>query len=619
MPQPEKSSVTTWPDEIRRASCGLFEMLHQSETIQEARNRVYVYLNDRERELSGALNGAIHPLERSNARQCIRILKSIISVRNESIAGFSTLVHLWRFVRGEDMSEAGETIAEGFVLEFVHLFKGIEGNSGISRGWLGRAMDEAGATNVDFGRIDGRRAGVARSHYLDQLSNQVLAHVNRHPIGLDPEMIEKRQQNKQRIIDFFDATPQHWASYAWQLGHIFKGEHALPQLEQLIPMTDAEREAIQLCVEHNIPFGITPYYLSLFDFDSADRREDAQVRAQVIPPMYYVRRMIDHMQDREQAFDFMREHDTSPVDLVTRRYAGVAILKAFDTCPQICVYCQRNWSITGPMEPGALPCTDKLDAALEWFAERTNIREVLVTGGDPFFISDQRIGYIMKRLAAMEHITSIRWGTRSPVVMPMRITDQLAGILGRYVEPGRRTVTVVTHIQSAAEITPAVAEVVYRLRTHGLSVYNQQVFTLHTSRRFQTVANRVTMKKIGVDPYYTFYPKGKEETRDYRIPLARILQERKEEARLLPGTFRTDEPVFNVPRLGKNHIRAQQDRELVGIRPDGRRVYLWHPWEKGIVPVQPWRYVDASIHRYLSEIEKLGENPAQYASIWYYY
>jgi lysine 2,3-aminomutase len=150
-------------------------------------------------------------------------------------------------------------------------------------------------------------------------------------------------------------------------------------------------------------------------------------------------------------------------------------------------------------------------------------------------------------------------------------------------------------------------------------VYNQQVFTLHTSRRFQTVANRVTMKKIGVDPYYTFYPKGKEETRDYRIPLARILQERKEEARLLPGTFRTDEPVFNVPRLGKNHIRAQQDRELVGIRPDGRRVYLWHPWEKGIVPVQPWRYVDSSIRRYLSEIEKLGENPAQYASIWYYY
>jgi lysine 2,3-aminomutase len=127
------------------------------------------------------------------------------------------------------------------------------------------------------------------------------------------------------------------------------------------------------------------------------------------------------------------------------------------------------------------------------------------------------------------------------------------------------------------------------------------------------------MKRVGVDPYYTFYPKGKEETSDYTVPLARVLQERKEEARLLPGVFRTDEPVFNVPRLGKNHVRATQDRELVAIRPDGRRVYLWHPWEKGITPMQPWLYVDSPIYHYLQDLEQLGEDPADYASIWYYY
>ena len=163
------------------------------------------------------------------------------------------------------------------------------------------------------------------------------------------------------------------------------------------------------------------------------------------------------------------------------------------------------------------------------------------------------------------------------------------------------------------------ASAVHRLRRQGLQVYNQQVFTLHTSRRFQTVATRMALKKIGVDPYYTFYPKGKEETSHYTTPLARILQERKEEARLLPGSFRTDEPVFNVPRLGKNHVRASQDRELIGIRPDGRRVYLWHPWEKGIIPTQPWLYVDNSIQRYLQDLERMGEDPADYESIWYYY
>jgi lysine 2,3-aminomutase len=271
------------------------------------------------------------------------------------------------------------------------------------------------------------------------------------------------------------------------------------------------------------------------------------------------------------------------------------------------------------MEAGALPPTEKLDEALDWFAEHRHLRDVLITGGDPFFLSDRRIEYMLERLAAMKHIINIRWGTRAPVTMPMRITDKLADRLGRYVEPGRRNVGVVTHIESAAEVTPELAAAVHRLRCRGIYVYNQQVFTLHTSLRFQTVANRIAMKKVGVDPYYTFYPKGKEETSDYTTPLARLLQERKEEARLLPGSFRTDEPVFNVPRLGKNHVRAWQDRELIAIHPDGRRVYRWHPWEKGITPMKPWLYSDNSIHDYLQDLERLGEDPADYASIWYYY
>jgi len=76
--------------------------------------------------------------------------------------------------------------------------------------------------------------------------------------------------------------------------------------------------------------------------------------------------------------------------------------------------------------------------------------------------------------------------------------------------------------------------------------------------------------------------------------------------------------VFNVPGLGKNHLRARQDRELIGVRPDGRRVYLFHPWEKGIAPVAPWPYVDASIWEYLNRLESIGEDREDYESIWYY-
>lgn len=175
-----------------------------------------------------------------------------------------------------------------------------------------------------------------------------------------------------------------------------------------------------------------------------------------------------------------------------------------------------------------------------------------------------------------------------------------------------------THVQSAYEVTPELAAAVDRLRRRGIRTYNQQVFTVETSRRFQTAANRVALKRVGIDPYYTFYTKGKEEHRDYLVPVARLLQERKEEARLLPGVFRTDESVFNVPGLGKNHLRARQDREWIAVRSDGRRVYLFHPWEKGIAPAAPWPYTDVSISEYLDHLARLGEDPGDYESIWDY-
>jgi lysine 2,3-aminomutase len=616
VPSSVEDSKLRLMEEFRQVAPSIYRLLQDSSSVEAACENLYIYLNNQEKDLYGA-DGDLHPLEHATARECIKVLKTLIAPRNEAQVGFSTLDYVWQLAKDSD--SASRQVDEGFILEFVHLFKGLHGRSGLARGWLGPVLAGDGIEVVDFGQIEGRAAGVARSDFLDQVAERVWALVARHPTGLDPDLIARRGQNKERILDFFDATPLHWDNYAWQLGHIFKGPEALPRLEQLIPMTDEEKEAIRLCVEYGIPFGITPYYLSLFDFNSADRHEDAQVRSQVIPPMHYVKRMIEHQDDREYYFDFMGEHDTSPIDLVTRRYASIAILKGYDTCPQICVYCQRNWEITGPMEAGALPPKEKLDAALDWFASHTSLRDVLITGGDPFFLRDQRIEYMMDRLAAMDHLVNIRWGTRAPVTVPMRITDELAELLGRYVEPGQRNVGVVTHIESAAEVTPEMADAVYRLRQHGLYVYNQQVLTLHTSRRFQTVANRIAMKKIGVDPYYTFYPKGKEETSDYTTPLARVLQERKEEARLLPGSFRTDEPVFNVPRLGKNHVRAWQDRELIAIRPDGRRVYFWHPWEKGITPMVPWIYTDNSIYKYLQDLEQLGEDPQDYESMWYYY
>ncbi|HMM61346.1 MAG TPA: KamA family radical SAM protein, partial [Candidatus Rifleibacterium sp.] len=99
----------------------------------------------------------------------------------------------------------------------------------------------------------------------------------------------------------------------------------------------------------------------------------------------------------------------------------------------------------------------------------------------------------------------------------------------------------------------------------------------------------------------------------------RLQQEAKEEARLLPGLSRTDEPVYNVPGLGKNYLRAEQNHLLLTILPDGRRVYEFHPWEKFIANSESYLHRDIPILDYLKKLEALGEKASDYRSIYYYF
>ncbi|HCK99105.1 MAG TPA: KamA family radical SAM protein, partial [Candidatus Marinimicrobia bacterium] len=294
-------------------------------------------------------------------------------------------------------------------------------------------------------------------------------------------------------------------------------------------------------------------------------------------------------------------------------------IKPFNTCAQICVYCQRNWEITQVLDPHATPKVNALETALKWFEDHPAIRDVLITGGDPLIMSDTKLDYILSRIAGMDHVQRIRIGTRTPVVLPQRFTDQLVDILDRYHIFGKREIVIVTHFEHVWEITPEAVSAIEKIRKKGIGVYNQAVFTFENSRRFELVALRRLLRLTGVDPYYTFNAKGKDETRDYRVPIARLLQERKEEARLMPGMDRTDEPVFNVPRLGKNHLRAGQDRQILTILPDGRRVYEFLPWEKNIMLVPTYIHTDVSIFDYLRMLKHRGENIDDYSTIWYYY
>ncbi|MFQ6104932.1 MAG: KamA family radical SAM protein, partial [Candidatus Glassbacteria bacterium] len=498
----------------------------------------------------------------------------------------------------------------GFLFEFIHLFAGIIGNS-----YIYREEERLRRGKEEFHELKGREAGIFRSDQLDDLAAYIGKYFKKYPSGLEKDVSTWRKRNRKRILEYFGGSEEDWEDYKWHLKNVIRDAKTL---KELVEITPDQEESINLAISHRIPFGITPYYLSLMD-RKMSLGYDHAIRAQVIPPLHYVREVIKHKEDRGQTLDFMGEHDTSPHDLITRRYPMVAILKPFNTCSQICVYCQRNWELDSVLDEHAEMGKKRIDEALDWFAEHPTVSDVLVTGGDPAIMTDERLDHIFGRLAEMNHVQRIRLGTRTPVVLPMRINKGFAGVLKKYHKPGIREFCVVTHFEHPYEISHDSLKAIERIKKLGISVYNQEVFTLENSRRFETAKLRRDLRLIGVDPYYTFNMKGKDETRNYHVPIARLMQERKEEARLLPGIDRTDEPVFNVPRLGKNHLMRWQDHRLVMIRPDGSRVYEFHPWEKNIQQASTYLYTDVPILEFLVEMERRGEDKQEYRTIWYYF
>jgi lysine 2,3-aminomutase len=561
----------------------------------------------RERALRLRVDNSMHseaPWNRSavRIRDCTRAFWTLISARSDQLTGFSVTEALWDLARGVKRSDLGP----GFFAELIHIVWALEG----------RTVDPPlYAEESSAGELSGREAATVRSEELDQLWNVVQARMDRYGHGLTDEAISRRVARREELLAALGGSRADWTRWEWQLEHVCRTAESL---DGLIALTDDEQRNISKTCRSRIPFGVTPFYLSLMDGQGSER--DRAIRAQVFPPRRYVDKMVAHRDRRDEAFDFMGENDTSPIDLVTRRYPGIVILKPYNTCPQVCVYCQRNWEIDEVLAPDAMAPWDKIEQAIAWIGDHPAIHEVLITGGDPFLLADDELKRLLDMIAALPTIRRIRIGTRTPVTLPMRITDELVELLGSYRRTTRREVCVVTHVQHPYEVNPEMAAACERLRMQGIPIYNQLVYTFYVSRRFEAALLKRLMRRVGIDPYYTFLPKGKAETDDYRVPLSRLLQEEAEEARLMPGVTRTDEAVYNVPRLGKNYLRATQHRDLLTIKPDGTRIYEFHPWEKNIVSQQSYVGEVVPILDYLVRLaDETGDDPRDYESIWYYF
>ena len=204
--------------------------------------------------LVGTFNNGppIPPLEWVLARDAIIAFRTMLSARSEKLAGYSMLEYLNGLLHKERLGDI-EKPSSGFLAELEHLFRGITGKTGVY-------PDKIPA----FLKYEGIRAAKLRSADLSRMGRTAQEFLNRYACGLDDEVVRVRSKNKTRILKYFGATEFEWEKWRWHTRHIIRDADVL---KDLVNLTDEQYKAVQFARKHKIPFGITPYYLSLLDYE----------------------------------------------------------------------------------------------------------------------------------------------------------------------------------------------------------------------------------------------------------------------------------------------------------------------------------------------------------------
>ncbi|NLW12252.1 MAG: KamA family radical SAM protein, partial [Clostridiaceae bacterium] len=243
-------------------------------------------------------------------------------------------------------------------------------------------------------------------------------------------MIRNRMQGNK----FTTASLDKWHDWHWQMRHAVKD---IGMVEKIFDRTfePEMRSKIEQTLE-KFPMSITPYYLSLVD---ADDLENDPVFKQAFPD---VREL--HISSHDMN-DPLAEDRDSPVPGLTHRYPDRVLLHVSNTCAMYCRHCTRKRKVG---DRDNIPCRDQILAGIEYIRNNPAIRDVLLSGGDPFMLSDEYIDWILAEVTAIEHVEVVRIGTRTPVVLPYRITDELVAVLEKY-----ESLWINTHFNHPRELT----------------------------------------------------------------------------------------------------------------------------------------------------------------------
>jgi len=290
-------------------------------------------------------------------------------------------------------------------------------------------------------------------------------------------------RNWKEIPLFQGVSDEEWNDYRWQLRNRLT---SVEDFDKLLNMTDEQRKDLLACMG-KFRVAVTPYYASLMDPD--DPR--CPVRMQGIPTPA---ELIVREEDME---DQLAETIDSPTPNITHRYPDRVLFVVTEMCSMYCRHCTRR-RIVGGTE--SIVSDEVIDNAITYIQRNKEVRDVLLSGGDPLVLSDEQLEQIIKRVRAIDHIEIIRIGSRMPVVCPQRITPELVAMLKKY-----HPLYLNTHFNHPKEITPESTLACARLADAGINLGNQSVLLRGVNDCANVMKKLVQgLVRIRVKPYYYY-------------------------------------------------------------------------------------------------------------------
>lgn len=293
------------------------------------------------------------------------------------------------------------------------------------------------------------------------------------------------------MINFQSHAPGYWAGediekwddHKWQLKNRI---NSLNELEKHINLTQEERSGIILS-GNKLAMSITPHFMNLVDKDDPN----CPIRRQIIP------RMEESLDDPQEMDDPCGEDSHMPVPGLVHRYPDRVLFLVTDRCASYCRYCTRSRVVSGV---GEQQLDTQMEAAFEYLKKTKSVRDVLLSGGDPLLFSDSKLEKILARLHAIPHIQFVRIGSRIPIFLPQRITDDLCSMLKKY-----HPLFISIHTNHPKELTTEVKAGLEKLANAGVMTSNQSVLLKGVNDNVETqkaLVHKLLMCRSR--PYYLY-------------------------------------------------------------------------------------------------------------------